>query len=310
MKLFDMHCDTIEEMRKNGETFQNCTTQFSLKDMDKFEAGVQALAVFVPDDVRGEAAVKFVDDYADYMQARVAEVSDKAALVERTADIRKINAEHKWAFMRTIESAACLNGKLELVDHFAARNFKMMGLVWNGSNELGSGWNHPEQGLTDFGKAAVKRMEEVGMIVDCSHLNDRGMDDLFSIAEKPIAASHSNVRAVCKHRRNLTDEQFKEIVRRGGVCGVNLFTLFLSDEDSNDPDFVFRHIYHMLELGGEDTIAFGADFDGEITAPRGMDNPYGVGCFAEYLLKKGISQQVIDKLYYENAVRFFEKNVK
>ena len=305
-----MHCDTIEEIRRLGVGLLNDKTQFSLRDQDKFSAGCQALAVFIPDEIRGEDAVRFVDDYTAYTTKMVAEVSDRAEIAEHTADITRINAEHKWAFMRTIESGACLNGQLDLIDHFAALNYKMLGLVWNGANELGSGWNNPEQGLTDFGKKAVKRMEEVGMIVDCSHLNDKGIDDLLEIAEKPFAASHSNIRSVCAHKRNLRDDQFQEIVKRGGICGVNLFTRFLSDTDSKDPDMVFRHIYRMLELGGENTIAFGADFDGEITAPEGMNDPYGVCCFAEYLLKQGISQQVIDKLYFDNAVNFFQKNVK
>lgn len=90
-------------------------------------------------------------------------------------------------------------------------------MTWNGINELGSG-SQSEMGLTDFGKAVVRRMEEVGMIVDCSHLNDAGFEDLLNCSAKPFVASHSNLRALCSHSRNLRDDQFKEIVARGGLC--------------------------------------------------------------------------------------------
>ena len=118
------------------------------------------------------------------------------------ADLDRILKEGKWAFIRSIESGAALGGKLENVDHFAKLNFKMMTLTWNGINELGSGFQS-EMGLTDFGKAAVRRMEEVGMIVDCSHLNDAGFEDLLNCSTKPFVASHSNLRSLCSHSGNI-----------------------------------------------------------------------------------------------------------
>ena len=145
------------------------------------------------------------------MTEAVGKVADRAALVEDMSDLDRILKEGKWAFIRSIESGAALGGKLENVDHFAKLNFKMMTLTWNGINELGSG-SQSEMGLTDFGKAAVRRMEEVGMIVDCSHLNDAGFEDLLNCSTKPFVASHSNLRSLCSHSRNLRDDQFKEIV--------------------------------------------------------------------------------------------------
>lgn len=310
MKLFDLHCDTIEELCMRGESFRKNTTQLSLEAFAPFEAVVQTMAVFVPDHIRGQEAVDFVKDYYRRLDELTGEVGDKAELIESISDMDRITASGKYAFLRSLESGAALGGNLDNIDYFASLNFKMMGLTWNGENELGSGWNNPEQGLTDFGKKAVARMEQAGMIVDCSHLNDKGFEDLLEIAQKPFVASHSNVRACCSHRRNLTDAQFKEIVRRGGLCGVNLFDLFLSDDRDRDPDQVYRHIYHMLELGGEDVIAWGADYDGEIIPPYHMETPAGLVDFKEYLIRKGISEEVIRKLYYENAAGFFRKNTK
>lgn len=309
MRLFDLHCDTIEELHNKGEGFLNCFTQFSLKDQARFEKAVQVMAVFVPDHIRGKEAVSFVLDYYHYLNQETQKTGGRAELVEKMEDLDRILGEKKWAFIRSIESGAALNGDLDNINQFAALNFKMMGLVWNGANELGSGPNN-DTGLTDFGKAAVKRMEEVGMIVDCSHLNDAGFEDLLAIAERPFVASHSNVRACCSHPRNLTDAQFKEIVRRGGLCGLNLFSRFISDEDDGSKDKLLRHIYHMLELGGEDVIAWGGDMDGEITCDPDLSTPYGVGCYGEYLVKHGIKEEAVRKLCFDNAYRFFTQNVK
>ena len=309
MRLFDLHCDTIEELKKRGEDYLNCTTQFSLRDRDKFQKAVQVMAVFVPDDIRGQEAVQFVLDYHQYMDDQVRKTGGQAELVEKITDLDRILDEGKWAFIRSIESGAALNGDLDNITRFADLNFKMLGLVWNGANELGSGPNN-DTGLTAFGKEAIKRMEQVGMIVDCSHLNDAGFEDLLNIAERPFVASHSNVRACCGHPRNLTDAQFKELVRRGGLCGLNLFSRFIDDDNNGSKDYLLRHIYHMLELGGEDVIAWGGDMDGEITCDPDLNTPYGVGRFADYLVEHGIGEAAVQKIFFDNAYRFFKQQVK
>lgn len=309
MRLFDLHCDTIEALHERGEDYVNNSTQFSIRELDKFDKAVQTMAVFVPDEIRGEAAVNFVEDFYRILNEQAAKYPEKIGIIENISDIDRITGEHKWAFMRSIESAACLNGNLDNIDKFADMNFKMIGLVWNGANELGSGPNN-DTGLTAFGKAAVKRMEERGVIIDCSHLNDAGFEDLLENSEKPFVASHSNVRACCGHPRNLRDDQFSEIVKRGGLCGINIYSKFLSEKNEKNKEDIFRHIYHMLELGGEDVIAWGTDFDGEITPAPEVENPYKLGIFAEYLLQMGIKEEVIDKLYFDNAYNFFMKNAR
>lgn len=135
MQLFDLHRDTIEELKKRGEDYLNCTTQFSLRDRMKFEKAVQVMAVFVPDAIRGPEAVRFVLDYHRYMDDQVKRTAGQAALVEKITDLDQILAAGKWAFIRSIESGAALNGDLDNIDRFAGLNFKIMGLVRNGANE-------------------------------------------------------------------------------------------------------------------------------------------------------------------------------
>lgn len=106
-------------------------------------------------------------------------------------------------------------------------------------------------------------MERQNIIVDVSHLNDEGFADLCKIASKPFIATHSNSRAICGHSRNLTDAQFCEIRDRGGIVGLNYYRNFIVDggETTSISDLL-KHVHHFLELGGENTIALGSDFDG------------------------------------------------
>lgn len=312
MKIFDLHCDTIEALKNNNETFDNSITQFTMKNQEKLDKAVQFLAVWVPDHLRGQEAVDFTNGYYEYMKEAVGKIADRAALVEDISDLDTILNERKWAFIRSIESGAALGGKLENVDHFAKLNFKMMTLTWNGINELGSG-SQSEMGLTDFGKAVVRRMEEVGMIVDCSHLNDAGFENLLNCSAKPFVASHSNLRALCSHSRNLRDDQFKEIVARGGLCGINVHSKFLSEPDdlgAGQKEQLLRLIDRMLELGGEDVIAWGMDLDGGVTCDPSIGTPYGGAAYGEYLVEHGISRKIVDKLSFDNAYRFFTRDQK
>lgn len=245
MKLFDLHCDSIVTYRESADDFLCKTTQFSLNELDKFDRLCQTMAVFVPDDVRGEDAVRYFEVHAAYLKELAEKQSDIAEQAFTAADIDRINAEGKCACVLAVESGAALGGKLENVKYLADCGVKMMTLVWNGENELASG-HDTDHGFSVFGKQVVAEMEKHRMIVDVSHLNDRGFDELCEIAGRPFIATHSNLRGVAGHKRNLTDVQFGEIVRRGGLVGINLHEPFVSDDAHGCMDHVYRHIYRIL----------------------------------------------------------------
>ena len=183
---------------------------------------------------------------------------------------------------------------------------------------LESLWGRPVPGMAEFFISAaepedaqarrLKRMvERRGIAVDVSHLNDKGFDDLVHTAKKPFIATHSNLRAVCGHKRNLPDDQFREIVRRGGIVGINFCKAFLNDdkEKAGFPDLV-RHIERMLMLGGEDVIAMGSDFDGT-TVPEGMESVEKLADVERYLLKAGLGEKQTEKIMGGNACAFFRR---
>lgn len=309
MKLFDLHCDTIERMEELGEDMLTDKTQLSLKYLPQIEKWCQTFAIFIPDSKRGVDAVSYYEQVLAYFHKMLQKHADIVEMANTADDIRRITGSKKCAALLSVEGGAVLDGKLENIEKLKKDGVKMMTLTWNGANELASGNVNPEMGFTAFGREAVREMERQNIIVDVSHLNDKGMEELMGFATKPIIATHSNLRSVCSHKRNVTEEMFKYIVEHKGLCGLNLLHGFVSDEPMKDSKAeLFRHVYRMLELGGEDVIACGSDFDGGITSQ--MDNPALFASFGDYMVDHGISRRVSDKIMFENALHFFEENIK
>lgn len=146
-----------------------------------------------------------------------------------------------------------------------------------------------------------------GMVVDVSHLNDRGMEELLGFAGKPFAASHSNARAVCQHRRNLPDPFLREMIRRECLIGLTYAQPFLSSDGQGGLDDLYRHVCHLLELGAERCIALGSDYDGAGIHPEldSVEKSLGIGA---YLAARGIPEKTAEDIMFGNAWRFFRKH--
>ena len=136
MQLFDLHCDSIVNYRKENSDFLCDSTQFSLKELAGFKRLCQTMAVFIPDDVRDEAALQYFRDHKEYLDTLLEKQKDLAEKVNRTEDIERITNQGKCAVILAVESGAALAGSLENVDYLAECGVKMMTLVWNGVNEL------------------------------------------------------------------------------------------------------------------------------------------------------------------------------
>ena len=205
--------------------------------------------------------------------------------------------------MLTVENGSALAGRLERIETLAKDGVRMLTLTWNGENELGSG-NETDHGLSPFGREAVRELERQGILVDASHLNDRGFDDLLGVAEKPFVASHSNARAVCGHKRNLTDEQIRELVRRKCLIGLNFYSAFLREDGCPaTPDDLWRHAVHFLELGAEHCLALGSDADGADLPPC-LDGPSAFAGLYQYFLDRGLPPALADRIFWKNALSF------
>lgn len=308
--LFDLHCDTLTRnmyppYENETETLDNPAFQLSLGKVPARTKWVQCFAIFVPDDKRGEDAIAFFDRHAASFHRQAERNRDRLAGCRTFADMESALAAGKFAGLLTVEGGAALAGRLERVKAIYDEGVRMMTLTWNGPNELASG-HDTANGFSAFGREAVAEMERQGVIVDVSHLNDRGFEDLLAIAQKPFVASHSNARAVCSHRRNLPDEFIREMVRRECLIGLTYCRPFVSDDNRGSLDDLYRHVCHFLELGAERCIALGSDYDGAGVHPDldSVEKSLGI---ADYLIAHGVSQEIAAGLCFDNAWRFFGK---
>lgn len=310
MAIFDLHCDTLTRnlyppFGAETDTLDNPNFHLALSKVPAGTKWVQCFAIFVPDQVRGQEAIAFFDRYAGSFHRQVDLHKDRAADCGTAADMAAALDAGKCAAVLTVEGGAALAGRLERVETLHHAGVRMMTLTWNGPNELASG-HDTAGGFTPFGREAVAEMERQGIIVDVSHLNDRGFEELLSFARKPFAASHSNARAVCGHRRNLPDEFIREMVRREGLIGLNYAKPFLSEDGRGSLDDLYRHVCHFLELGAERCLALGSDYDGTDIHPD-LDSVEKSLHICSYLVNHGISTQTAEDISFGNAWRFFQK---
>ena len=330
--VFDLHCDTADRI---GWATLDLDLRFTAgtdgyfpgdethpQDFDLIEGNAcaislakigntpwaQCFATFVPDEIPTAHAARFQAQIMAHMSGQAMLNHDRMVNVRSAADIRPALKDGKVACIHTIENATFFAEDPALIEVLKSLGVLMSSLSWNAQGPLASG-HDTHAGLTAAGIEALTQMEHAGMVLDVSHLNDKGMEELMGFATKPIIATHSNLRSVCSHKRNVTEEMFKYIVEHKGLCGLNLLHGFVSDEPMKDSKAeLFRHVYRMLELGGEDVIACGSDFDGGITSQ--MDNPALFASFGDYMVEHGISRRVSDKIMFENALHFFEENIK
>ena len=303
--LIDLHCDTLTAPEGSGSLDDPCR-HFALSKIPREVRWCQCCAIFIPDGLRGEEAIAYYDLHHRSFYRQMEALSDRVLPCRTAADIEEAWAAGKTAVILTVENGSALAGRLERIDILARDGVRMLTLTWNGENELGSG-NKTDHGLSNFGKEAVRELERQGILVDVSHLNDRGFDDLLEVSKRPFVASHSNARSVCSHKRNLTDEQIREMVRRGCLIGLNFYNAFLRpDGCPGTLDDLWRHTARFLELGAERCLALGSDADGADLPPC-LNSPRAFAGLYRYFLDRGLSPTLAEGILWRNALRFFHQ---
>lgn len=311
--IIDLHCDTLTDCMYAAseipDTLDAPARSLSLSNIPEDVHWAQFFAVFLPDRLRGEEAVRFFDASHENFERQMQKFSSRVSPCRNVADMERAWAAGKTAAFLSVENGSAFAGDLSRIEKLKRQGVCAVTLTWNGENELGSG-NVTDRGLTDFGRAAVREMERCGILVDVSHLNDAGLEDVFETAEKPFVATHSNARAICAHKRNLTDAQVKEMVRRGCLIGLNYYGVFLRDDGNvRSLDDLYRHIAHFFDLGAQKDLALGSDFDGA-DLPECLSSPEKIAEAYGYLLSRGLTQQEIDGIFYDNARAFLRANLR
>ena len=302
MRLFDLHCDTLTECYDKGENLLENHRHVDLARGGKLEAWAQLFAVWMPDSLRGEAAFDRCCAVLDFAREQAGRYPGRLGIVEDAAGLRDTLDSGRCAGILTVEGASALAGDLRHLEDLAARGVKLITITWNGSNELGHGClSGCPDGLTPFGKRAVRRMEELSILPDVSHLNEAGFWDVAETAAGPFLASHSVSAALCSSPRNLDDRQFAAIRDRGGLVGINFCAGQLGEQTF---EAIERHLDHYLSLEGGLTVAFGADLDGT-DLPHGWGGIQVMERLYDYLCRKNYDAVCLDRVFFGNCYDFF-----
>lgn len=301
--LFDGHCDTISYCRDNNGGIRRSAGHLDLERMASFGPCAQFFAIFSDFAVESDLSPwqLFQEEY-DIFRREMMSNADLAVHCRTAKEATDAFRAGKCAAFLSVEGAEVLDCDLGRLEEVYRLGVRAVNLTWNHANIL-SGSNAEEQkrGLSEQGKAFVQKMNQLGMLVDVSHLSDPGFWDVAEVCKGPFIASHSNARAVFSVPRNLTDGQFTAIIEHHGVAGLNMFAGFLGEDP--DYDTVISHLEHFLSLGGEKSVAIGGDWDGISKMPRGMSGIQDMAELYERLLRRNYSEALVRDVFFNNLMR-------
>lgn len=319
MKTIDLHCDTIMGFYEGLHLDEMEKGHISLEKLKQGGCMAQCFAIFVPtwDCAERHGLTDTPEQYFDRAYAaylrELERCRDSIRPAYTAADILENDRQGFISSVLTVEDGVTLNGKLENVDEYYRKGVRMVALTWNYENSLGYPQNADEElhrrGLKPFGIEAVRRMNELGIAVDVSHLSEGGFWDVARHSTKPFVASHSCCRALRDISRNLTDEQIRAVGESGGVIGINFANDFLRDvadwrtDRFTAIDDVIRHLRHMADVAGVDALALGSDYDGIGSELEWKD------CGGTQILTQAIvrafGEADAEKICWKNALRVF-----
>lgn len=302
----DAHCDTILEITRKHTSLSgpDNKTHLNIEKMQSGAVKIQFFAAFVEPDREPASALKrsllLINKFQKEMEANSGSIEN----IKSSDDLKRVLEGDKMGSLLTIEGGEVLENDLELLELFYRLGVRSITLTWNYRNAIGDGAAElTYNGLSRFGLEVVKKMNELGMLIDVSHLNEAGFWDVMRNSTKPVIASHSNARMLCDHPRNLTDEQILAIADNGGVMCVNFVSPFLVREKQGFLEDVVAHIDHISKIAGTDHVGIGSDFDGTSELAVGLEDATKVPMLASALASHGYSEENIEKILGGNLLR-------
>ncbi len=305
MLIVDAHCDTITTIMKYGEELRTNNRHIDISRLKAYDSYVQFFAAFISPEHAKMGALRRTLSIIDRLYQEIENNKNDIMLCCDYNDIEVAFAQRKIAAVLTIEGGEALEGSPASLRMLYKMGVRGMTLTWNYRNQIADGVidGISGGGLTPFGHEVITEMNRLGMLVDISHISEAGFWDVIKVTASPIIASHSNSKKLCNHPRNLTDEQLLALKKNGGVTGLNLYPVFLSNTGKASMKDALAHIEYIIALTGEDTLGLGSDFDGIESTPEGLE---GVQCYSNLLnelLKLNYSEALVKKIAGENFMR-------
>lgn len=335
-KVFDGHNDTLLKLELLGcsensqeffDGFPPAHIDFPRANSSGFAGGF--FAMFVPSTLENTDFSNFnprdSNNFKEIDQAdafrftnrmfaralRLEQASQGRIKIARSAkEIRNAADSGQMAMLMHIEGAEAIDGDFNALEVLYSAGLRSIGLVWSRNNIFAEGVpmgfpGSPDtgNGLSEKGKELVKRCNQMGVMIDLSHLNEKGFWDVAKISDAPLVATHSNVHAICPSPRNLTDRQLDAIAESYGVVGLNYHVSFLRPDGARDTDtnldIMIQHIAYLVEKLGENGVALGSDFDGCLV-PEGIGDVAGNLALIDAMEKAQFGSELINHICFEN----------
>lgn len=312
MRFIDFHCDTASCMFKDNKSLLENDLKVDIKKLKKGESLAQFFALFID---KGYAfdTYSYCKEMLENFKREIDKNSKDIMLCRNIHDLNKAKMDGKIGAFITIEEGDAIKGDIYKLREFKDEGVSLMTLTWNYINDLGYpnyDFKYKDRGLTKRGIEVLEEMNNLGMLIDVSHLSDRGFYDAIKYSKSPIIASHSNSREKTNHSRNLTDDMIRELAKGGGVTGINFCNTFLKKDSEKDLNVaslenIIRHIKHIKNIGGIDVISLGSDFDG-IENEVEIKDSSKMNLLLHALEKEGFKGYEIEKIFYKNAKRIIK----
>lgn len=314
MKIIDMHCDTLLECYRNPSyTLSTNSGHISVDKLLQGNALAQFFAIFIsPKEKALMAPYDIFNKVYKTYETQLELNSNYIRPAFCAEDILSNAKDSKISSILSIEDGVILEDKIERVQEVFDKGVRLITLTWNFENTIGfPSSDDPvdhNRGLKPFGIDVVEEMNRLGILIDVSHLSEGGFYDVAKYSKKPFVASHSCARALCNHRRNLTDNQLKALGNQGGMAGVNFYSAFLKeDSEYATIDQIVEHVRYMVDKAGIESVGLGSDFDG-------IDCELEFKDYASYplllsALSKHFTDDQLDKICNGNALRILKENL-
>ena len=326
--IIDGHYDLLLDVVAYRE--KGMTQVIEQKHLENFKKGgfdVIVSSIFIENEHVPTMALQKAMEQVSALYSEIDESPEHIMLCKSYEDIMTAKDSGKIGIMLSFEGVEPLYDDITLLRPFYELGVRFVGLTWGRRNfaadggPLDIGGEVYNGGLTPFGKKLVQEAERLGMIIDVSHINDEGFNDVLEIAQGPVIASHSNARAVTNKPRNLSDEQLQAIAKTGGVAGINVVSnvAAMSKEEATI-DTLVKHIEHIVKTVGIEHVSLGLDccdmlyehispntFGNEKKAFDILKDHSALPKLTGKLLEKGFTKEDIKKIYGENLLRIYKK---
>ncbi len=341
--VFDGHNDTIQHIREGNRSFFRQNAKGHL-DLPRASAGGMiggCFAIWCPDPEDDAAEIARADfspsekkkfpsppldfswaynhavDQLDRLYRIVGDSDGEVAIVRTANDIRYNMGSNIFSIEIHLEGADAIDDDLDTLEWLYMAGLRSLGIVWSRPNNFGTGvpikrTGSPDigPGLTDLGKQLVRTCNQMGIMVDVSHLNEAGFWDVARATDRPIVATHSNANALAPAVRNLTDKQLDAIGESNGLVGINYHCGFLRKDGYSSPadtslSLIADHLVYIADRNGIDGVALGSDFDGA-AMPGDLQNAAGLPRLMDELRNRGFDDDSLRKIGYENWLRVFD----